>query len=456
MTKEPTKCLQQSLERWSTVLAWLVTVGAIAYTSVLKPILAKFAGFYTLEAWRQPLLDRRLIAYRTFLLALAAALWLFTLVLRHFGTPNKPRIAPARGQLKYVVLLLLACTTIDVWLSYRLWNSYGRPCFDGYCQYSELIRAWIIHATSANAQALLSFARGYVHANSPVGPFLIGVISIITGLSIDVSYALLSGIATLGSLAICWGWLRQRDDSVLDRIQFATFLLVLTHPALVRSFVFLQTDALTTLFILAVITLGMLRFSNPQRWQLPVGALLLSMGLLTKLSFLPALAIIPVMQFIIDFKVPRRLIKNTLQTVLVLVVVPVLNLVVFQYLMGTHAEFSKEMHMRGYVDRSVFFIAEVSLRTVMFFVPLIVVGYKDFTTREYLLASSVVIYLMSLWLGGAPGWDRHYLPIIFPLAPLAVFGLERLARSFGPVAVWSYVLLAAVLQYSVTALAIVQ
>src|SRR5581483_1848734 len=136
MTKEPTKCLQQSLERWSTVLAWLVTVGAIAYTSVLKPILAKFAGFYTLEAWRQPLLDRRLIAYRTFLLALAAALWLFTLVLRHFGTPNKPRIAPARGQLKYVVLLLLACTTIDVWLSYRLWNSYGRPCFDGYCQYS--------------------------------------------------------------------------------------------------------------------------------------------------------------------------------------------------------------------------------------------------------------------------------------------------------------------------------
>jgi hypothetical protein len=455
MAPNASDCLKHPFARRSTRLAILATALAIAYTAAFGKILATFAGFYSMEMWRQSMLEQRLIGYRYFLYALATALWVFVFLVHHSDTLNRHPFAFSRVQPRFAALILAVCGGVDVWLSFRLWDKYGRPCFDGYCVYSELIRTLLIHPTSTNANVLLSFARGYEHANSPVGPFLIGLISAVTRLPIDSSYALLSSLATLGILMITWTWLRQ-PESGMDWIRFAAFLLVLTHPALVRSFVFLQTDALATLCIVAVIVLGLVRFENPQRWQLPVGALLISAGLFTKLSFLPAVAMLPSMEVVRCCKRPRWGLGTVLQASFAFIIVPLLSFVAFQYFMGTHAAFARELHLRGYVDRNALFIAEVSLRTLMFFIPLILIGYKQFTTPEYLLGGCAVIYLVSLWLGRAPGWDRHYLPLVFPLVLLAPFGLRSLAQRCGSGVVWLYVLLSAALQYSITGFNIVQ
>src|SRR5438067_1514780 len=60
-------------DRWSLVVAASTTCIAIAYSAALGPILTWVRGFYRIEVWRQLLLNDRLIGYRAFLIALAAA-----------------------------------------------------------------------------------------------------------------------------------------------------------------------------------------------------------------------------------------------------------------------------------------------------------------------------------------------------------------------------------------------
>jgi len=281
------------------------------------------------------------------------------------------------------------------------------------------------------------------------------ILSIVTGRSVEYSYALMSGIATLGILACAWWWLNREANS-LSWIRFPAFLLLLTNPAVVRCFIFLQTDALVSFWIVAVISLGIIRFKNPQFWQLPVGAILLSTGLFVKLSFLPALIFLPVIDAVRAFRQRTDLVRTVLVSGFAFVLVPLGSFFLFQRATGTEYMFGQELYWRGYIDREIPFIIEVTGRTLLFLAPLIVIGCKKFGNDDFVLGLCLMLYLASLWFGRAPGWDRHYLPLIAPAAVLAAKGLKSVADRVGPSPVWAYVLLVCFLQYSTFAFKLVQ
>jgi len=446
--------------RESIIVASSITLIAIAYAMALGGILNSVRGFYHIETWRQGLLDDRLVGYRTFFLALAAASWIFALVLRYSAVLNRTvrqRVWSDWTQSAFPIVLVGIGVAIGVRLSYTLWRSYDSPCWDGYCRYASYIRAWLIDRSASNHSTLMWWMRRDYHSNSPVGPAFMAVASVVTGRSVEQSYGMMSGLATLGTLAFCWSWLGRQDHLNSTRLpRVVPFLLLLSHPALVRTFIFLQTDALVSLWITAVIGLGLIRFKRPQFWQLPVAALVLSTGLLVKLSFLPALSFLPVMEAIRSFREPSRRVQTLLVAGLFFVVVPLLSFFLFQHVMGTEAMFAEELHWRGYIDREIPFIVEMSARSFLFLAPLALLGWKRFQSEDWLLALCFTIYLASLWFGRVPGWDRHYLPVIPPLAVLAARGLTVVADRMGRVPAYAYVLLACLLQYSVFSLKIVQ
>ena len=140
----------------------LITGTAIAYTAALGLILDSVRDFYQIETWRQSLLNQRLIGYRGFLFALAVATWVFTLVLNHAATLNRAILQPAWSlpwKRFCSILLVSICIPIGIWLSYSLWRSYESPCWDGYCSYASLIRAWLTEPSSGNQSNLIRFMR---------------------------------------------------------------------------------------------------------------------------------------------------------------------------------------------------------------------------------------------------------------------------------------------------------
>lgn len=437
--------------RWSLGIALSITGIAIAYALALRVILHSVRDFHQAETWRQPLLNQRVIGYRGFLFALAAATWVFSLILKHSEILNRsirPHLWSQRSKNLSAVIVVGVGISIDIWLSYRLWLDYGKTCWDGYCSYASLIRGWLIGPLAGSKSNLTTFMHQDFHSNSPVGPALIAILSILTGLGIEASYALMSGLATLGILALSWSWLG--DEHNRPRwSRLAAFLLLLTHPSLVRSFVFLQTDALLSLWIMTVISLGLRRFRNPQLSQLPVATLLASTGLLVKLSFLPALVFVPAMEVVRYFRNGADFLRTVLIGGVAFSIVPLISFWLFQHVIGTEAMFAEELRMKGYGDRrDIVFIVDVTVRSLLFFAPLILLGWKRFRTTDCLLAMCVMIYLLSLWAGSAPGWDRHYLAVIPPITILAAKGLDGLADRFGLTPAYAYVLLASVLRYS--------
>src|SRR5262249_36553576 len=151
-------------------------------------------------------------------------------------------------------------------------------------------------------------------------------------------------------------------------------------------------------------------------------------GLLVKLSFLPALVFVPAMEVVRYFRNGADFLRTVLIGGVAFSIVPLISFWLFQHVIGTEAMFAEELRMKGYGDRrDIVFIVDVTVRSLLFFAPLILLGWKRFRTTDCLLAMCVMIYLLSLWAGSAPGWDRHYLAVIPPITILAAKGLDGLA-----------------------------
>jgi len=244
------------------IVAASLTGIAIAYAAALGLLLDSVRGFYRIETWRQDFLNQRLVGYVGYFFALAIASWVFTFILNYSATLNRA-IRPPEWSRSWKrlgsILLLCICILLGIRFSLGLWRGYQSPCWDGYCTYATLIRSWLTEPSDRTRDNLINWMHRDYHSNSPIGPAIMAILSIVTGRSVEYSYALMSGIATLGILACAWWWLNREANS-LSWIRFPAFLLLLTNPAVVRCFIFLQTDALVSFWIVAVISLGIIRF----------------------------------------------------------------------------------------------------------------------------------------------------------------------------------------------------
>ena len=136
------------------------------------------------------------------------------------------------------------------------------------------------------------------------------------------------------------------------------------------------------------------------------------------------------MELVRIFRERAHLVRTVLMAGFAFLIVPLMSFFLFQHFMGTEAMFARELQeLRMSVDRNRYIacIIEVTARSLLFFAPLILVGWKRFRMDDFLLGICLMSYLFSLWFGGAPAWDRHYLPLIPPAAVLAAKGLKSIA-----------------------------
>jgi hypothetical protein len=86
----------------------------------------------------------------------------------------------------------------------------------------------------------------------------------------------------------------------------------------------------------------------------------------------------------------------------------------------------------------------------LFAIPAVLMWLRDreTSTREWMLVGWVALYVASLWYAETSGWGRFYLPVLPVVVVLAAPGLSRIRAVSGPAMVWSFVAIAAFLNYA--------
>jgi hypothetical protein len=420
---------------------------ALAYP-LLRPRLERaFAGHYPAhEAWRQGLLEQRLAGTGTFLWLAFAALALFCLVLVRADAANALAAKLSRAGPFVAAAGALLAAGLAFYFSTREWVRLGRPCWDNYCTYAEMLSKWL--AGQPVERRLLAFMREDYHANSPMGPLLIACVRLLTGLDTVTCYRIAVALATLASALLLWRVLLRLVGAPREAAA-AALALFGTHLIVVRSSCFPQTDAFVLLWTTGLLVVAALRARAPRPWHAPVCLLLLASGLLVKLSFLPALLLLPAFRLASALAERRRPPLRLLAAdVLLFSLLPLLLYLLAQWRLGLLQQYRAEFRAIAGSDSHPAFVATAFLHAAGLLLPLAWLGRRRFAATEAGLLAWTLLYLVSLWLSRASGFDRFYLAVLPPLAALAAHGLENVRARLGSGPLWAGVLLAASLNYA--------
>jgi hypothetical protein len=454
------------------VASLLLTALALAYWWKLEQVLGWFRDFYGPGgSWFGQLLNTRLRGYSRFavLVVAASAVWLLCLRWAPLLNAKTARLSQALGDRAGVLALAggSVMAALAFYFSDGQWRYFGCPCWDNYCAFAELIGSWLAARTPDAAGQLVAFMRTDYHSNSPLVPLVVSLVHLATGLSVVTSYRLAVGLATLGALVIVWRALLMLDVDARSRP--ALMVLLGSNPVVVRCAFFPQTDPFMLLWITALWFLGLKRLTEP-RPILHVGCfLLICTGLVVKLSFLPALVLLPGWTLasilwarlghggtgrpagvlVADERRPwARLAADTVM----FGVVPLLVFAAYQQAFGLWPLYRVELRSMWTPDTFFPFKVMSLLHAGAFFLVLLTVGWNRFLAVDRLLLGWLVLYLLSLWISPASGWDRFYLPLVPIFCVTAGRGMSRLIEGAGLAPAWVFVFLAAILNYSILAL----
>jgi hypothetical protein len=353
---------------------------------------------------------------------------------------------------------LLLAIVLAGWASFHystaVWNGYGRPCWDEYGRYASLVHAWLFSDDPRAGPSLLRFMRGDYHSNSPLVPVLVALVMKLN-LEMIVGFRLACGLATVASVLVLW-----RTMTSLDRDReaaCAALLLLWTNRAVARSFVFPQTDAFTLLFGALLLHACIRRLQRPGLASGIYLTTVLTLGLFVKLSLLPMLAAPLLWWALASFRrIPRSsaspgapLPWMTLGGTAAVTVLPVSVYLAFQRWLGTSDLYLREIGMISSTqDAYVPFVLVACLLSCGAFLVLLSISRPEWSEVDLLVAAWIALYVASLWLSRASGWNRFYLPVLPAFALLAVKGLARMRTEAGAGAMWCFVAGVAALNYA--------
>ena len=418
-----------------TALVLAVAVSVTLARDRLTELATRFYG--STDHVLYPFLAARVAGYRSFLWVLLGILAAWCLVLwvdprrRQIATPVSRRMTVA---LPWTVVFLVA-SIIAVLLSHREWVRFGRPCWDNYCVYSQLISSWLRRPSSETWAALHAFMRTDYHANSPFVPVLVAGATLVSGMSIIHSYRALCAAATVLALVVLFLFLRRRLSLSAGNAA-ATILLLASNIVVIRCCCFPQTDAFIFLWVTLSITRSLVFLERPtQRGAVGCFAILTT-GLFIKLSFLPALALIPLWTVLEPAFLKRGFSREAAGTlarrVALFVVGPLVVYLVFQVALGLLGMYGREFS-RMQTDDAVPLFHLISLvHAGAILLPLIVIGARRLTPSDRCLLAWTGLYCLSLWAGRTSGWDRFYLATLPPLAIVSRHGIQVIRERLSP------------------------
>ena len=422
-------------------------------------------GFYVSNGdFRQQFVNARIMGYRWVLLLFTTAVfvWCLSICFRKPLNAGFHRLYlflgnRGRAALYAVTVVLLAAGCL--FFSQREWVRYQRPCWDNYCRYAELMSEAFFSGNPASKDALLAFMQSDYHANSPFVPAIVSVMHVFTGVNIVFAYRAACGMASLAAVLITFFFLVPRF-AIQKFLLLPMLVLIGSNMAFARSSIFPQTDPFILLWITALMACALGWIDKPRLGNSAGCCLLLVSGLFIKLSFLPALVLLPLWRFLQTCLAQGRLfpdkhsfpVRTLIVWALIFIILPLFAFWLFQYTYGLTSNYKSELrHM--VTEDSLFVLQAVSfLKVGLPFLMLIGMGWKRLQQQDYLLLSWVIVYVASLWLAGTSGYVRFYLSLLPPLALLAARGLSHIRESMGPFPMWSYVAAWTCLHYATLAL----
>jgi hypothetical protein len=443
------------LLRPSLMLTALALLAALLYRLIYDWLTTFAKEFYgSTQHVLYPFLAARVVGYRWFLWMAAgalavwcAALWVDSHVKRSEAASRR---FPAYFPLIVEGVVFLAMATMAVFFSDREWVRFGRPCWDNYCVYAGLIFEWLRHPSSDTWTELHSFMQSDYHCNSPLVPLLVACTKLLSGLEITASYRALCGGATVLGFSTLFWFVRRKLAVSADNA--ATIILLLaSNIAVIRASCFPQTDAFVFLWTTLAITQSLSFMETPTRSRAIICFAVFTLGLFVKLSFLPALAIIPLWTGLeraaFNKEPARAALLGAARRALVFAVGPLLIYLSFQLSLGLISMYAREFG-RMQTDDKFFPFHLISLaQTGAVLLPLIAIGARRLTKADLCLLAWSGLYILSLWIGRTSGWDRFYLPIIPPLAIVSRHGVMRLKEELSAITVWVGIFLYAVMNY---------
>lgn len=432
-----------------------LALASAVYPLLIPALLEWSRGFYSgVDLWRTPHLGARIVGLRWFLPSLAALCGLWTLALRQRAALSPP---PVRLYVPLVIMGALIGGFLSYQLSSTVWIRYGRPVWDEYGRYARLLHAWLF-AVDRNAEALLGFMRRDYHSNSPFVPLVVAL-GMELGLAMITSFRLACALATLAATVVTWRTLRGLEAERAPTV--AALFLLWTNLAVARSLTFPQTDAFTLLWGALLVHAGVRRERHPGLARdLALGAVL-ALGLFVKLSLLPMLAVPGLWWLLARFVAPFRLAGtqtsepgwSALARAAALTLLPLAAYLGFQRALGTAGLFLHELGMISSTQDAYWpFKLAAGVLTTGTFLVLLPPARRDWGAVDRLLLAWVALHVASVWLSGASGWNRFYLPALPALAVVGCKGLARLRTEAGDGALACFVVLAGAANYLALAL----
>ena len=433
-----------NIRRWSTgffIAAAIIGIFSVFYGQSVDRFVSAFDFYDTSEQLRQVYLNQRLDSYARFfpLLAVVLLLWAAVLHFHDYLSELKPSVT-------LFVSIFLVTIVADYFFSTREWIRFGRPCWDYYCTYAQLIYDSLIHAPPAAKENLLRFLATDYHANSPVGPLLTVAAMLLTKMSAISAYRLACGLATLSTLALVWRYLLK--PLALDPSEkWAVMLLLSAHLIVARSFVFPQTDAFVLMWTTALLVCGWAWLERPT-WQKRVGCFfILTSGLFVKLSFLPALALLPLWKAAQGPR-GRPALVALIKEGAFFGLLPFVVYRLFQSAFNLTLHYRVELNEMAGKDSNIPYILMSVLHAGLFLGYLVFIERRELKRKDFFLLGWIGLYLASLWTARAAGWDRFYLAILPALAVVSSAGLSRLKKEWNEGVMWCFVGLYIVVNYA--------
>lgn len=435
----PLPTTQPQLRRQAAFcLTMAVALSALAWIWRIKVdwFQEKLAVAYPLhqmaENYRNNLFDFPFLLFITAgaFLIMAASLW--SAGRRSNVQPVRP-LSPPRWLTALTFAVLLG---VAGWLSYRNWLHWGKPRWDDYWKFGDLLHYLWRRPSGENWMAIKQSLQSYPHAASPLTPLLISLLLFLHENSL-LWLQILNFAATVGSLLLVY---RLGKKIAPAAPTWILGILFLTNAATIRNSFFIQLDAISSFFILLFFALW-----NRYRERPTLGnSVLLSAGLvlavLQKTTLFPLMAIPLAMG---AYEAVRNrdwdrpgLVKNALWTI----GLPLGVFILYLFAFGFFDSFGSQVELMGTGWNELdFSFSRFVFATAFLLGPYLPLLRYAEPRREPLqlgLLLFITLFFLSIVAVKGPFWSRYYSHVLAPILLLTAPHLSRAVVTSG----WRYIL----------------
>lgn len=305
---------------------------------------------------------------------------------------------------------------------------HGWPSIDGHSLKAERIRTWMTGG-DPGAASLREFLSDEGHPSSLVVQTAVAALSLFVG-SIPVTFMLLSALAFCLQIALVvrLAWLCAGE--VRPWVPALAGILAAGHVLSVRTAAQLHLDPFCALIATAVLVATLEQAREPRRGRAAWLGVLLTLGLFTKISLLPLLAVPPL---VLAARAPGRRLATLVRAGLAFSLPPLVIWGAALWLVtGGGPTTTEPGHLLKTWELDARQLRNFGIEMVLLlqaFPVLLLLRRREWSADERAVGMVLILLLAATWAFRLPAIPRLYLPTV---GLMAVLGAAQLAQLLPP------------------------